>query len=88
MAREKRYNLDGGVPLWKIPAAVCDACGWYAFALHQAGAACFRCDRGTFIHRGEFEWAWCHCRWSDPFCKTCHGKGVIPKSMISPVADP
>jgi len=40
MAREKTYNLHGGVPLWATPAGVCDACGRFAFALHQARMPC------------------------------------------------
>jgi hypothetical protein len=79
MGREKRYSLDGDVPLWKIPAGVCDACGRYSWMMHLTGAPCARCGRGVYIHRGEFEWAWCHCGWRDPFCKTCQGKGVVPK---------
>jgi len=43
MGRKKTYSLDGGVPLWATPAGVCDTCGWFAFALHQVGKACFHC---------------------------------------------
>jgi hypothetical protein len=78
MAREKTYNLDGGVPLWKTPAGMCDACGKYCWELHLADHTCFWCGKGKLVHRWQFEWGWCHCRWSDPFCPTCYGSGVVP----------
>jgi hypothetical protein len=74
MTRRRPFN-----PTVLGPAGVCDACGAYCYVLIEAGIPCYKCHRGTFIHR-RF-WVFTHCPFCavapDPYCSTCNGFGAI-----------
>lgn len=46
--------------------------------MDEPGALCDFCRVGHFRLEGFWRYDWCPvCWWRDPFCKACHGRGVI-----------
>jgi hypothetical protein len=46
--------------------------------MSEIGSLCDFCCVGHFRLEGFWRFDWCpSCWWRDPFCKDCHGRGVI-----------
>jgi hypothetical protein len=63
------------------PAGVCDACGRFCLALHQANGdtRCYDCGNGDFIQRGQWDFypcSVCNDESDGRGCNRCNGTGL------------
>lgn len=61
------------------PPALCDACLRSCITLDQAGAICYHCGEGVFMHRMFWQVLICpQCRDNDAtWCTQCRGSGML-----------
>jgi len=67
-------------PLTMPPPAICDACGRSCCTLDQAGAPCFHCGKGLFLHRRWWRFTPCpdcNAGGARCLCDTCNRTGFL-----------